>query len=165
MKRKTRYQMARDLVAVAEVLEERPFTDEPTFPSEEHRRLYRDLVRKMEAEATVLPGMGTAVGLIIRNLARDYVVRVIADQTGGFAARAAERDRRMMASFKLLLDQAARSDLEHALRTEFVLGLVTEVMKVLDGEVSDDVLRVRLKELISGSFVTYTESVQGRIGR
>ncbi len=144
--------------------EEGPRPDEPTFPDSVRQRMYRDLVQRMESEATVLPGMGTAVGLIIRKLARDYVVGLMADQ-GESRAVQKERDGRMMASFTLLLNQAARSDLEHALRTEFVLGLITETMRVLDGEVEDDVLRVRLKELMSGAFVTYTESVQGRISR
>ena len=137
--------------------------DEPHFPTEEHQRLYRDLVERMESEASVLPGMGTAVGLLIRKLARDYVVGLMADQ-GESAAREQERDRRMMQTFRMLLDQAARADLEHALRTEFVLGLITETMRVLDAEVEQDDLRTRLKELLGESFVTYTEAVQGRIG-
>lgn len=142
-----------------------PWSDEPNFPRPEHRRLYRSLVQNMTAEATILPGSSTVVGLIIRNLARDYVVRVISDQEGGSPARAHENSRRMQGSFKLYLDQASRSDLEHALRTEFVLGLVTETMKVLNGLVEDDVLRVQLKESIAEAFTTYTKSVQGRIGR
>lgn len=145
--------------------EEPLFNDEPAFPNAHYQRMYRSLVKRMEHEATVLPGMATAVGLIIRKLARDYVVGVMADQGGGPPARNMENDRRMMASFKMLLDQAARSDLEHALRTEFVLGLITETMKVLDGAVEDDDLRIRLKELMSGAFVGYTDSVQGRIAR
>lgn len=156
-----------ELAVIAEILhEEPPLVDEPYFTHRRYLELYRQLVRRMEAEATVLPGMGTTVGMIIRKLARDYVVGVIADQTSGpSTARIRERDGRMMRSFDLLLRQAARSDLEHALRTEFVLGLITETMRVLDGEVEDDALRVRLKELMSGAFVTYTDSVQGRIGR
>lgn len=160
--------MQAEIIEWAEIVDgPSPFSDEPDFPLEEHRKLYRDLVSRMEAEAAVLPGMGTAVGLIIRNLARDYVVRVIADQNGHWqaSARTQERDRRMLASFKLLLDQASRADLEHALRTEFVLGLVTETMGVLDSEVDDHDMRVRLKELLSKSFVTYTENVRGKIGR
>lgn len=138
------------------------YSDEPVFPSAEHQQMYRDLVERMEREASVLPGMATAVGLMIRKLARDYVVSVMADQ-GEPAARSQERDRRMMSLMKMLLDQASRADLEHALRTEFVIGLVDGVVRVLDAEVSDDKLRVRLKELISHEFVTYTEAQRGRI--
>lgn len=136
--------------------------NEPHFPTLQHQKLYRDLVAKMEAEVKVLPGMGTAIGLIIRKLARDYVTGLMADQ-GTTAARALERDRRMMASFKLLLDQAVRADLGHALRTEFVVGLLEEVVRILDAEVDERALRTRLKELVGGSFVTYTELVKGRI--
>lgn len=143
-------------------------TDEPSWPEEKYAVLYRDLVSKMESEATVLPGMSTAVGMMIRKLARDYVVGVMADQNEdmlGVLARTQERDRRMLSLFKMLLEQASRSDLEHALRTEFVLGLVTEVMRVLDGEVKDKVLRTKLKELMGSAFVAYTNDVQGRIGK
>lgn len=155
-----------DLAQVVEVLggTDPPRYDEPAFQNPELQVLYRDLVQRMEAEATVLPGMGTAVGLVIRKLARDYVVGLAADQGDSAAARH-ERDTRMMQSLRLLFDQASRADLEHALRTEFVIGLVTETMRVLDAEVEDDVLRVRLKELLQEGFVTYTESQQGRITR
>ncbi len=161
--------MSREIATVTRISPpDGEWTDEPTFPRPEHTQLYNTLVERMEAEASVLPGMGTAVGLMIRTLARDYVVRVIADQGDteyqAMAVRA-EKDRRMLSLFKMLLEQASRADLEHALRTEFVLGLVTEVMRVLDGEVDDSVLRIRLKELMSEAFVTYTDSVKGRIGR
>jgi hypothetical protein len=152
--------------------ESTPVMDEPAFPSDAHQQLYRNLVERMEVEATVLPGMGTAVGLMIRRLARDYVWGLVADQAvaGDSAmamstAKAMERDRRMIQLFKMLLEQAGRADLEHALRTEFVLGLIAECIKVLDGEMEPSPERTRLKELLSGAFVTYTESVQGRIGR
>lgn len=145
--------------------EDDAWSDEPNFPRPEHRRLYRSLVHNMTAEATVLPGMKTAVGMLLRNLARDYVVRVIADQAGGSPARALENSRRMQATFKLLLDQAARSDLEHALRTEFVLGLATVQMKVLDSLVKDDPLRIKLKDSLAKAFIEFTDNVQGRIGR
>jgi len=149
------------------LLEQGEPIDEPSFPTVEHQELYRDLVARMEAEASILPGMSTAVGLVIRRIARDYVVGVIADQGGatGTAARKAERDTRMMQGLRLMFDQAARADLEHALRTEYVLGLVTETMRVLDAEVDDQELRIRLKELLQQAFVTYTESQQGRITR
>lgn len=149
---------------------------EPIFPTDQHQELYRDLVDRMETEASILPGMGTAVGMIIRRLARDYVWGVVADQAIAAeadpesaralaTARRMEKDSRMMGSFKLLMDQAMRADLEHALRTEFVIGLVKETVRVLDAEVDDKVERVRLKELLQRAFVTYTESVQGRIGK
>ncbi len=129
---------------------EPPRHDEPDFSLEllDH---YRELVVKMEAEAAILPGMGTMTGL-----AADKNVP-------GYSRN--ERDTRMMQSFRLMMDQASRADLEHALRTEFVIGLVNEVMYVLDAEVADKDARVRLKELLSKRFVTYTESMQGRIAR
>ncbi len=161
-----------DLAKALEVMSADAFpdVDEPAFPTKDHTELYRGLVRKMEAEATVLPGMGTAVGLIIRRLARDYVWGVVADQavasgsvTTVNAARDMERDRRMMNLFKMLLDQAGRADLEHALKTEFVLGLVTEFMKVYDAELEDQVVRIRIKELTKSVAITYVESIQGRV--
>ncbi len=145
--------------------EDDKWSDEPNFPRPEQRRLYRTLVQRMEAEAVVLPGMGTAIGMLLRNLARDYVVRVIADQEGGAPARSLENSQRMQSTFKLYLDQASRADLEQALRTEFVLGLITEQMKVLDGMVEEDKLRVELKEATAKVYLEYVESVQGRIGK
>lgn len=145
-----------------------PREHEPSFPTEGHQDLYRDLVIRMEREASILPGMSTAVGLVIRTLARDYVVRLIADQENDqfrASAKRSERDNRMMQGFRLLMDQAMKADLGHALRTEFVLGLVGELMRILDAEVDDLAARVRLKELMSSAFVTYTEGVQGRITR
>ncbi len=151
-----------------------PRYDEPNFDTEEQLILYREKVEEMEAEASILPGVGTAVGMVIRKVARDYVVGLIADK-GDTRARKHERDTRMIQGFKMLFEQAARADLEHALRTEFVLGLVTELMRILDAELSDELrvtsdeeakaLRVRVKELNSAGFVIYTEGYQGRISR
>lgn len=151
-----------DLVAVVPEPEERERWDEPAFTRPEHMALYRDLVAQIEEDISVLPGMSTVVGLMIRKLVRDYVTGLAADQ-GVSAARVHERDARMMQTFRLLLDQANRADLEHALRTEFVVGLVQELMRVFDGEVEDKVLRTRLKELSSRAFVTYTASERGRV--
>ena len=151
------------LVLRPEVLEDidPPRFDEPDFDGE-LLEYYRDIVVRMTAEAAILPGMGTMTGLLIRRLARDYVTGLAADKNvPGYKRN--ERDIRMMQSFRLMMDQASRADLEHALRTEFVIGLVNEVMIVLDAEVADKDARIRLKELLSERFVTYTESMQGRI--
>ena len=69
------------LVIRPEVMEaiDPPRYDEPDFDPE-LLEYYRELVVKMEAEATILPGMGTMTGLLIRRLARDVVTGLAADK-------------------------------------------------------------------------------------
>jgi len=128
--------------------------DEPNFTGD-YLGLYRELVRKMEAEALQIPGVKTAIGLIIRNLARDYVVRVIADRTGDRPTMDRERDRRMIASFKLLLDQAAKADLAEAIRTQYVLGLVNEAVRVIFGLEEDEEKALQMAKTMRAAFGSY----------
>ncbi len=133
---------------------ERARFDEPDFP-EEYLTLYRELVHKMEAEAFQIPGVQTAIGLVIRNLARDYVVRAMADHTGEYEVRSRENDRRMMAAFKLLLDHAAKSDLAEAIRTQYVIGLVNEAVRVIYGSIEDETKALAVSETMKAAFESY----------
>ncbi len=128
--------------------------DEPDF-SGEYLALYRELVVKMESEALQVPGVQTAIGLIIRNLARDYVVRVVADHTGDGVVHARENDRRMLASFKLLLDQAAKADLVEAMRTQYVIGLVNEAIRVIYGSIEDETQAIEMSKTMQAAFESY----------
>lgn len=131
-----------------------PRFDEPDFDPE-YLALYRELVAKMEAEAFQVPGVQTALGLIIRTLARDYVVRVLADHTSEPRVRSRENDRRMMASFKMLLDQAAKSDLAEAIRTQYVIGLVNEAVRVIYGSIEDEKKALAVSETMKAAFESY----------
>ena len=131
-----------------------PRYDEPNFDPE-YLALYRELVRKMEAEAFQIPGVQTAIGLIIRTLARDYVVRAMADHTGDYQIRSRENDRRMMASFRLLLDHAAKSELAEAIRTQYVIGLVNEAVRVIYGSIEDETKALAVSETMKAAFESY----------
>jgi len=135
-------------------LDENARFDEPNFTGD-YLKLYRELVVRMESEALQVPGVQTAIGLIIRNLARDYVVRVLADHTGSTMVRDRENDRRMIASFKLLLDQTAKSDLVEAMRTQYVLGLVNEAIRVIYGSIEDETKALEMSKTMQAAFDSY----------
>lgn len=149
--------------------------EEPRFP-EPYLGLYRQLVADALADTSILPGMGTLAGMLIRKVARDYVAGLMADRQDAFdvAVRCPScqtvhfqpwwphRDQRMMRAFSQLLTQARAADLEHAVRTEFVIGLVGEVIRVLDMRVDDPELRVRLKEELRDTFTSYLNADQER---
>jgi len=132
-----------------------PRYDEPNFPDPEYMSLYRELVFKMDAEAIQVPGVQKAIGLIIRTIARDYVVRVIADHTGEPDVRSRENDKRMMTSFKLLLDVTAKSDLAEAIRTQYVIGLVNEAVRVIYGSIEDEQKALAVSETMKAAFESY----------
>ena len=65
--------------------------DEPAFTSPHLQQLYRSLVADMESEIVADPALRTVTAMMIRTVARDYVVRLTADQ-GEPRARQLERD-------------------------------------------------------------------------
>lgn len=148
-------------------------TDEPDFP-EPYRSLYRQYVREMEEDTSILPGMGTVVKLLIRKLARDYIAGLMVDRRDALHGEVVcsscgntnfvpfwpENSPRLIRSAQELLKQAARADLEGALRMEFVMGLVSILTDLVEKEVEDVEERIRLKELLRGEFVRFTRSRQ-----
>lgn len=146
---------------------------EPRFP-EPYLSQYRALVAQMKEEARVLPGMHTAVGMLIEKAARDHIANLMVDRGDAFGTTIRcgtchstlwqpfwpEKDARSMAALQQLLTQAARADLESALRQEFVLGLVSELMRVLDGSVDEPEQRLALKERLRESFTNYLARVE-----
>lgn len=143
---------------------------EPRFP-DPYQSIYRKLVDDMESEMAVLPGMGTLALVLIRKVARDHVAALMSDRQDSIAVEIKcpsckttvfnplwpENNNRMLRSASELLKQARSADLGHALRTEFVLGLVSEVMTVLEREVEDPEERIRLKEAFRSSFREFLE--------
>lgn len=148
--------------------------DEPRFP-DPYLGVYRRLVEEMEEDMAVIPGMGTLARILIRRVARDHVAALMADRQDSimvtvkcpqghtsFVPFWPENNPRFLRAADELLKQARSADLGHALRTEFVLGLVTEVMSVLEREVESSEQRVRLKESMRDAFRGFLESQQSR---
>jgi hypothetical protein len=149
--------------------------DEPRFP-DPYMAVYENLVADMESDMAVLPGMGTLAKILIRRVARDHVAALMADRQDSimveircsqghvaFAPLWPENNARLLRSASELLKQARSADLGHALRTEFVLGLVTEVMSVLE-QVPEESQRVALKESMRDAFRIYLEGSQKKRG-
>jgi hypothetical protein len=131
--------------------------DEPEFVSERHLMLYRKLVRDMEEESNLNPATKTAMGIAIRTLARDYVVRLIGDQ-GEPRARQQERDRRFMANLKTIIAGAEKANLTAQVHEQYVLGLLGEIMAVLESRVGHSrELAGKLKSEIGTAMILYTE--------
>jgi hypothetical protein len=148
--------------------------DEPRFP-DPYMALYRQLVDEMEQDTAVLPGMGTIARILIRRLARDHIAALMADRGDSVAVEVKcasghsafvpywpENNARLVRSASELLKQARSADLGHALRTEFVIGLVSEVVAVLEREVEDPELRKALKESMREAFRAYVSAQQTR---
>jgi hypothetical protein len=146
------------------------FDDEPRFP-DPYMDLYRRLVEEMEADMAVIPGMGTLARILIRMLARDRVAALMSDRQDSIAVEVRcgqghsvfvplwpENNARLLRSANELLKQARAADLDHALRTEYVIGLVAEVMAVLEREVTDSDQRLSLKESMRSAFRSYVDS-------
>lgn len=149
--------------------------DEPRFP-DPYMAIYRQRVEEMEEEMAVIPGMGTLAKILIRLVARDHISALMADRQDSIAVQIRcptcstvvfnplwpENNPRLLRSASELLKQARSADLDHALRTEFVLGLVTEVMQVLERDVSDQGQRKLLKESMREAFSEYLMAAQSR---
>lgn len=155
------------------------FVDEPRFP-DPYMALYRQLVTEMEADMAVIPGAGTLSRILIRMLVRDRIAALMADRQDSIAVEMRcgqghvvfvplwpENNARLLRSADELLKQARSADLDQALRTEFVIGLATEVMGVLEREVEDGDLRVGLKEAMRDAFRRYIEvtNTKRKVGR
>lgn len=152
--------------------------DEPRFP-DPYMQIYLDMVADMEVEMSVIPGMGALARILIRMVARDRIAALMSDRQDSIAVQIRcgscgshvfnplwpENNARLLRSASELLKQARSADLDHALRTEFVLGLVTEVATVIDDVVEDQELRKILKESMRSSFLAYMRTAnQKRIG-
>lgn len=148
--------------------------DHPRFP-DPYMDVYLRLVQEMEDDMAVIPGMGTLAQILIRRVARDHVAALMADRQDSvmMAVRCPqghiafqpwwpENNARLLRSASELLRQARSADLGHALRTEFVIGLVQEVMTVLEHEVSSPEERVRLKESMRAAFKSFLDAQQSR---
>ena len=124
---------------------------EPHFTSLHLQRLYRELVVELDAE---FAGLGATAAMMTRTVARDYVVRVTADQ-GETRARQLERDRRMMAMLKQLSDNSHRAGDDERMQ-QLVLGLVPVIMGVIESRVGhDQLLAGKLKEDIGAELSAY----------
>lgn len=150
---------------------------EPRFP-DPYMDIYLQLVHDMEQDMSVIPGAGTLAGILIRKVARDHIAALMADRQDSVAVTIRcrhgheafvplwpENNARLIRSAQELLKQARSADLDHALRTEFVVGLVAEVMSVLEREVSDPDQRLALKESMRAAFRSYLQSVQQSLRR
>ncbi len=129
--------------------------DEPVMPTPEHQELWRKYVEQMERESN--PSRLTTISISIRELARDHVVSLIADQTGEPKARQAERDRRKIALLKEINTSARHADSTEGVSRAFITGFVAELVGLTESRLGHEPeLAARIRKEIAELAVSYT---------